>query len=77
MVMPRGRGWTDSLDELEELETGRIEQVVLWHCFVQDVQDWFKESVLYYLLVMERVVQAQTRSKEPQGHQFEMLFWAA
>lgn len=53
-----------ALNELEEFEAGRIEEVVTRHGFVDDEEDGVEEVVFYYLRVVEFVLEVDALAEE-------------
>ena len=48
-----------ALDELEELQAGRVEEIIPWHGFVDEIDDGLEDVILDELVVVEIVLAAQ------------------
>lgn len=62
--------WLDVLllDKLEEFKTGRVEQVVAWHCFIDDVEDQSECVVVCHESLVEGILKTDQGAEEFEGN---------
>ncbi len=52
-----------SFDELEELQTSRVQEIVARHCFEEYVEDRVEEMILNDFIVVQGLMKADTGSE--------------
>ena len=64
-----------TFDVFEEFEAGRIEEVIAWHGFIDDIEDWAEVSFGDQFLVIVFVLETDALAEELKGSELQVLLW--